>query len=252
MRTPILLAIPLSLATLFACHSNTRSSSPLWVFSYSSDPTSKWDSILSRASFIDLHTDHTYTQDFGHFDYGEWSLKRNELYLTNQKHKTYIFRVISMGPNLLSLYLGTDKIAFFQRMPSPSSRASKDPFSLDNNRWRFPPAHKENIDEIRQRLLNHYQFWEAYFKWGSDNDVNAIDVADIPTPMKIYGNGFGLKKYDSLSTRWKACFFDEEDCHNADTLIKGIFRRNKFKWPDTEDQGRLFVSGVQQVENFLR
>lgn len=251
MRTPVLFAILLSLAALPDCHQTTRSTSPLWIFSYSSDTASKWDSILSRASFIELQTDHSYTQDFGHFDYGEWSLKGNDLYLTNQQHKTHIFRVTAM-PNQLSFYLGKGKLAYFSRMPSPSSRASKNPFSLDNNRWRFPPTHKENIDEIRQRLLNHFQFWEAYFKWGSDNNVNAMDVADIPTPMKIYGNGFGLKKYDSLSARWKSCFFDEENCHNADTLIKGIFRRNKLKWPDTEDQGELFISGIQQVETFLR
>lgn len=70
--------------------------------------------------------------------------------------------------------------------------------------------------------------------------------------MKIYGNGFGLKRYDSLSVRWKACFFDEADCHTADTLIKGIFRRNKINWPDVDDQNQLFISGIQQVRQFLK
>jgi hypothetical protein len=100
--------------------------------------------------------------------------------------------------------------------------------------------------------LNHYQFWEAYFEWGSDNNIGAIDVTDIPTPMKVYGNGLGLKRYDDLSVRWRSCFFDEEDCHKADTLLKGLFRRNKIIWPNTDDQAKLFISGVQQAEGFLR
>ena len=70
--------------------------------------------------------------------------------------------------------------------------------------------------------------------------------------MKVYGNGFGLKRYDSLSTQWRSYFFNEEDCHNADTLIKGVFKRNKINWPDTDDQSKLFVSGIQQVEEFLK
>jgi hypothetical protein len=108
------------------------------------------------------------------------------------------------------------------------------------------------MDELRQRLLNHYQFWEAYFQWGSDNNIVALDVTDIPTPMKVYGNGLGLKKYDNLPVRWRACFFDEEDCHRADTLLKDLFRRNKINWPNTDDQGKLFISGIKQVEDFLR
>lgn len=222
------------------------------MFEYATEQPSKWDSILSRASFMELRDDHTYTQDFGHFDYGGWKIKGNDLYLTNQQHHTYIFRLAFFDTNRMNIALGQGKVAFFVRRPSPPSQPSKDPFSLENNRWRFPPAHKENIAGIRQRLLNHFQFWEAYFRWGTDNGIDAMDVTHIPTPMKIYGNGFGLKKYDSLSTRWKACFFDEEDCHCADTLIKGIFRRNTIQWPDTQDQGELFVSGIRQVEDFLR
>ncbi len=152
----------------------------------------------------------------------------------------------------MEIYLAKGKIAHFERQPRPPASASKDPFSLGNNQWRIRATHKEDIDEIRQRLRNHYHFWETYFQWGSDNDLGAIDVTDIPSPMKIYGNGFGLKRYDNLPAQWKSYFFDENDCHNADTLIKGVFKRNEIKWPDTDDEGRLFVSGVQQVEAFLK
>jgi hypothetical protein len=159
---------------------------------------------------------------------------------------------LAVGRKQIEIYLAKGKIAYFEKQPRPPDRPSKDPFSRDNNQWRIPATHKENIDEIRRRLRNHYQFWETYFQWGSDNNISGIDVTDIPSPMKVYGNGFGLKRYDSLSTQWRSYFFDTEDCRNADTLIKGVFKRNRIKWPDTDDQSKLFVSGVQQVETFLK
>jgi hypothetical protein len=254
LRTARYCGLIFLLAGLSACHFTftEKFSSPLWFYSYSSNTRSKWDTVLTRASFLELRPDGSYTQDFGRFDYGNWTLKGNDLYLTNQHHTTYIFRLLAVGEKEMEIYLAKGKIAYFEKQPRPSGRASKDPFSLENNQWRIRATHKENIDVIRQRLRNHYQFWETYFQWGSDNNIGAMDVTDIPTPMKIYGNGFGLKRYDSLPTQWRSYFFDEEDCRNADTLIKGLFRRNKIKWPDTDDEGKLFVSGVQQVEGFLK
>jgi polyphosphate kinase len=252
LRTALYCCLIFLLAALSACHLNEQFPSPLWFYRYSSNTPSKWDTVLNRGSFLELRPDGSYTQDFGHFDYGNWALKGQELYLTNQHHTTYIFRLLAIGGKQMEIYLAKGKIAYFEKQPRPSDRPSKDPFSRDNNQWRIPATHKENIDHIRQRLRNHYQFWETYFQWGSDNNISAIDVTDIPSPMKVYGNGFGLKRYDSLSTPWRSYFFDEEDCRNADTLIKGIFRRNKIKWPDTDDQSKLFVSGVQQVETFLK
>jgi hypothetical protein len=240
------------LSGLSACHLNEQFPSPLWFYRYSSNTPSKWDTVLNRGSFLELRPDGSYTQDFGHFDYGNWALKGQELYLTNQHHTTYIYRLLAVGRKQIEIYLAKGKIAYFEKQPRPPDRPSKDPFSRDNNQWRIPATHKENIDEIRRRLRNHYQFWETYFQWGSDNNISGIDVTDIPSPMKVYGNGFGLKRYDSLSTQWRSYFFDTEDCRNADTLIKGVFKRNRIKWPDTDDQSKLFVSGVQQVETFLK
>ena len=73
-----------------------------------------------------------------------------------------------------------------------------------------------------------------------------IDGASLPHIRKP------LRHYRDLSPRWKSCFFDSVDCHTADTLIKGAFRRNNIKWPGTDDQLENYISGILQVENFLR
>jgi hypothetical protein len=239
-------------ALLAACHMNEEFSSPLWFYRHSSDTPSKWDSILTRFSYLYLQPDGAYTQDFGQFDYGKWTLKKHELYLTNQHNVTYIYTLPFINSKEFDILLGKGKFAYFQKQPRPSADATKNPFSLTNNQWRIPASHKESIAEIRQRLLNHFQFWDTYFKWGDDNNVGVLDTRDIPSPLKVYGNGFGLKHYTDLPAQWRSCFYDTVDCHIADTLIKGAFRRNKINWLDTDDENKKFISGIEQIEGFLR
>ncbi len=235
-----------------ACHSNKPFSSPLWFYRYSSSTPSKWDTVLTRFSYLYLQSDGSYTQDFGRFEYGKWSFRDHELFLTNQHNTTYIYSIPKISENELAVYLSKGKLAYFEKQPRPSGDPANNPFSLDNNRWRIPATHKESIPEIRQRLLNHFHFWETYFTWDDDNNVGYLDVTDIPTPLKVYGNGFGLKHYDDLSPQWKSYFYDSVDCYNADTLVKGTFRRNKIKWPENDDENKLFIGGIRQVEDFLR
>jgi hypothetical protein len=247
-----LLIILLSIALLTACRSKRSFAPSLWFYRSYDVSATNWDSLISRFSYLHLKADSSFTQDFGQFNYGKWRLLNNDLYLTNQHNVTYVYHLPSIRENELGFFLGKDKVAWLQRQPKTSADADLDPFSLDNNRWRIPATHKETVAEIRQRLLNHLHFWETYFKWGAASDIGAMYVREIPTPLKIYGNGFGLKHYRDLSPRWKSCFFDSVDCHIADTLIKGAFKRNNIKWPDTDEQIDKFISGIQQVEGFLR
>lgn len=249
LRLPILI---LSLASLAACNRNEKFSSPLWFYQNSEDPTQHLDSLLTRISYLDLEPDGNYTMDLDRFDYGTWTLKGRELYLTNHRHTTYIYQVPVNGKNTLLIKLEKNGVALFHNKPRPSADSTRNPFSLANNRWRIRATHNETIEEIRQRLLNHLHFWEEYFKWDDDNNVGIMDVRDVPTPLKIYGNGFGLKHYRDLSPKWIDCFFDTVNCHSADTLIKGAFRRNKIDWPKSDDETKLFISGIQQVQAFLR
>jgi hypothetical protein len=240
------------LTALSGCHSHESLPSPLWFYYYSNGPHTKWDSLLNTGSFVELRPDGSYTQDFGRFEFGGWTYKEGQLYLTNQKHTTYIYHVNSVTRKQMQLVFGKDRTGHFKGNPQFSGSDSKDPFSIQNNQWRIPATHKESIPEIRHRLFNHFEFWEAYFNWAVDNDIETIDPTHFPTPLKIYGNGFGLKRYDSLSVRWKSCFFDEEDCHKADTLIKGVFRRNNINWLEYDNQYKTFISGFHQMKEHLR
>jgi hypothetical protein len=236
-----------------ACSPPAKPGSGLYFYMPVGDgDTTHTDSLLSRVSFLELRPDGSYTQDFGHFDYGSWMLKDNRLYLTNQRHRTYIYLVASKLPCELDLILDGGQRGHFHTRSMPSGTPEKDPFSTYNNQWRIPAQHKESDAEIKKRLFNHCQFWEAYLSWARDKGEDDIDVKDVPTPLMVYGNGFGLKHYGNLPAQWRSCFYDSVDCRKADTMIKRTFRRHDFVWPKTDDDLKKLISGTHQLQEWLK
>jgi hypothetical protein len=245
--------IGILLTGLCACSLADNPGAQLWLYTESNAPSGTIvDTAIGTGSFLDLRPDGSYTRSFGRFEYGTWILKDQRLYLTNQKHKTYIYRVSELKGKKLDLMLSSTKTGNFFGYGRPVSDPGIDPFSLDNNLWRVAPTHKESNAEIRKRMYDHCRFWEVYFKWAEKEVSGTVDVRSIPTPMKIYGNGFGLKHYADLPAAWKDCFFDEEDCRRADTLIKHTFRQHNIVWPQTDNDLEKFISGFQQLQQFLR
>ena len=240
------------LAGFIACYTPDKPGSGLYFFMPVSDGMEQTDTLLTIASFLELRPDGSFTQDFGSFNYGDWTLNNRRLYLTTQRHKTYVYRVTSLTKKELDVALDSGRVGHFHLHAMPSGRPQKDPFSTYNNQWRIPATHKESDAEIRRRLYNHCQFWEVYFTWVEDWNEGVVDVAAFPSPLKVYGNGFGLKHYDKLPAEWKSFFYDEEDCHKADTLIKHTFHRHNIDWPDTNDDFKKLISGFQQLQRFLR
>jgi len=253
MKIPLstLLLSAILLTGLSGCHFLENFQPHLWLYAPKGDTPAE-DSLLSSASFLELRPDGSYTRDFGRFEYGNWNLKDQQLYLTDQRHITYVYRLKNMDRKNMDLVMAKGEVASFNGFALPAHKEEEDPFSGYNNRWRIPATHKESDADIRRRLFEHCRFWEVYFSWAVNNHIEILDVRQMPTPIKIYGNGFGLRRYTELPTEWRSYFFDEEDCHKADSLIKHTFKRNKIIWPDTDDDNKKFVSGFQQLEKFLK
>ncbi len=249
LRYPLL--IVLLTAAAVGCMNPGKPGTGLYLYYPVADGKAEGDTLLTPASFLQLSADGSYTQDFGQFDFGSWMIQDKRLYLTNQRHRTYIYQIKKLTPQEMELTLDAGRTGHFSVHSRPSSRQEKDPFSKYNNQWRIPAAHPESDAEIRQRLFNHCQFWETYLTWARDHEHGIIDVKGTPSPLKIYGNGFGLKHYTDLPTEWKSFFYDSTDCHKADTMIKHTFRRHDFVWPKTDDDLKKLISGTQQLEQWL-
>lgn len=224
----------------------------IWFFTFGTGTPIGKDSLLNPASFLELRPDGSYTSDFGTFDYGTWLKKDRQLILTNHFHEktSYPLALTSSGEMQLTLTAGY--LASFESRPIPSMKQKEDPFSLFNNRWRIPATHKENDAEIRLRLFNHCQFWEAYFRWALNKGFSTVDVRSTPTPIKIYGNGFTLKPTEDLPAEWVSFFYDADDCQKASNIIKNIFQHKTIAWAHTDNKFKMFVSAFHQLQNFLR
>lgn len=233
------------------CACVQKSPANLWFYTHSLNNNNTEDTALTPASFLNLQRDGSYTRDFGLFDYGRWAIKENELVLTNQNNATNKIIVKYVGSKDLQLIRDKNVIANFEAQPTESTFIN-DPFSLANNRWRIRAKHKESEEEIKNRLINHCQFWASYFTWANENQLAVVDVRSTPTLIKIYGNGFSLKPYNELPAAWRAYFFDQEDCRIANNLLYEVLQYHDISWAHTDNKYKMFIGAFQQLKQYLR
>ncbi len=238
-----------SLILFISCQLKNTGVNKLWFYTYSSDVLNS-DSALNPTTFIDLESDGTYTTNLRAFNYGKWKFEDQWLQLTDHEKKTSLIKVSSVSEKQLQLLSDDKAVDYFESQPLSS--AKKNPFSLENNLWQIPPGKKESGAEIKSRLLNHLQFWEIYFTWALENDIQSIDVRSMPTLIKIYGNGFTLKPYSTLPAKWKSFFFDTVDCRKASDILEFILEKNDIAWPHTDNKYAAFISVFQQMQIKLR
>ncbi|MDP4261756.1 MAG: hypothetical protein Q8941_04435 [Bacteroidota bacterium] len=224
----------------------------LWFYMYSSGIHESEDTTLTPASFMDLQPDKTYTFDLGGFDYGHWEKKDSLLVLRSTKGFTVSFPIKHFFGNELSLQIGTGAILNFEGRPGRFSSPADNPFSLENNQWRVPATKKESEKELKTRLRNHCKFYEIYFRWALETGLSSIDVRSTPSLLKMYGNGFALKKFEELPALWRSYFYDEEDCRNASAIIKNIFDHKDIAWANTDNRFKMFISAFQQLQQFIK
>lgn len=223
----------------------------LWFFTHSSRTIDNENAEANPASFLYLHPDNTYTSDFNKFDHGHWNRNDSALLFINQQKITISFPIRRLSGNELQLVSAQGTILNFEQQPANFSSPGDNPFSIENNRWRIQAAKKETEQELRNRLRNHFRFYEVYFKWALDAKLNSIDVRSTPSLIKIYGNGFALKNFDELPASWRFYFFDEEDCRKANDMVKDIFEKGDIAWAQTDNKYKMFMSAFQQLEQTI-
>ena len=235
-----------------ACKSDAGPGGKIWFFTNHTGASEQHDTILTPANFIYLDKDGSYSSDLGGYDYGKWVYANNQLLFISHLHSKSALPVSYLTSN--EMQTGSAKGPFnnFEATTVAFTAASENPFSKDNNQWRIKAAGKETDAQLKNRLLNHFKFWEIYFTWALNDKVQYIDVRSTPTPIKIYGNGFGLKPYDQLPREWVQYFYDEEDCRKANEKIKYLFDNNAVAWPHTENKYKMFLSAFQQLQQKLQ
>jgi hypothetical protein len=215
---------------LAGCRSKRSTLGNLWFYTHTSGISSSNELGVSPASFLDLQPDGHYTRDFGTFDLGTWDKKENQLVLTSSNGNSFTFPIRQLKSNELQLESAKGTLINFEKQPANFKNADENPFSRDNNEWRIKAMHKESDAEIRSRLKNHFRFHEVYITWALESQFTSLDVRSTPSLIKIYGNGFAMKKIEDLPDAWRSYFFDAEDCRKANEIVTDIFKNQNISW----------------------
>lgn len=227
--------------------------SKLWFFSYTTGSgVSKYT--METYSFIYFHSDGTFTADIGKFMHGKWDISGGNINLRSDNGSVYTLTMKTLTMAQLQVAAPTVPAIVYTFIPQKTTlkTSTEDPFSQENNKWRFPAKHKESDAELRARLSNHCRFWQKYFDWGIKDNIQVLDVRSLPTPLKIYGNGFVLKSFDDLPDEWKAYFYDEEDCKKASAILEDIFNKKNINWGSLDNRYKMFSGAFQQMQDFLK
>ncbi|MEO8712476.1 MAG: hypothetical protein ABI405_10155 [Parafilimonas sp.] len=224
--------------------------SGVWFYTYSSSGISS-EFNLTPASFICLQPGNNYTLDFGKFEYGKWTTIGDTIILTASSGNTTAFIINSKIGKDLKLNTEPGVVCDFESQPYSFSKNDAAPFSLEDNKWRIHATHKETPAEIKMRLKEHCKFWKDYFTWALNNNIETVDVRSTPTPIKIYGNGFALKKFADLPAEWKSYFYDSTDCMMANKIIDDAFTHNDIAWAHTDNKYKMFIGAFEQLEQML-
>jgi len=248
MRCSLLYFLAISCWLLSGCSAPASPAGKVWFFTHSTGETT--DS-LTPANFIDLEKDGSFSADLGEFDHGKWVYNNGQLLMISHRQKKWTVPVAYLTDKELQAGPAKGPFNNFEAQAVSFTSSSENPFSAENNRWREKASGKESADAIKNRLLNHFKFWERYFTWALTYRVDYIDVRSTPTPIKIYGNGFALKPFEQLPKEWKNYFYDEADCRAANEKIKYMFDNNLVAWPHTDNKFKMFIGAFQQLQQHL-
>lgn len=244
----------LSVCVFSSCAPTEKKLSKVWFF-ISSETATKAEGAkgnlpddLSSLSFIDLQPDGTYTAYLSSFEYGRWLVNRkDQLVLENSRKKELILPIEKINEDELSVTL-RDKVYQFGGFPNNFVSADENPFSLTNNQWRIKAVHKETEEEIALRLQNHFRFWEQYFAWALKTEKEILNVRSLPSPLKLYSNGFAVIPLEEQSQKWTSNFYDSADSRIAFDKINNLLIKEDIDWPNTKNRFKLFVSAFQQLQ----
>lgn len=242
-----LILIPLSFNSCIQF--NVAKGSGVWFYTYtSSGIPSEYN--LTPASFICLQPDHNYILDFGKFEHGKWERAGDTIILQDVTGNMGGLLVTYSKGKSLGLSIEPGVVCDFESQPYSFSKEAAHPFSFENNTWRIRATRKETPVEIKQRVINHCRFWKAYFTWALDNDIAYIDVRSTPSPIKIYGNGFALERYDEASPVWQHYFYDSADYRLAYDILDDVFT-NKIAWAHSDSKYKKFIGAYEQLEQMV-
>lgn len=169
------------------------------------------------------------------FDIDEFSLNK----IVNLHEADDNYYGLLLNKSYCQFYLDIDRDHY--------SDLKDDPYSIENNKWRVKPFEQESDQQIKERVLNHLDFWQNLFADAQEFDRPYVSYNWFDSPLVVAVNGVQLEFYNEHKNEWDQNFFDSVDANKGYQMMRKCFSK-KLKFLDTENKYKRHEDVIKQLK----
>lgn len=169
------------------------------------------------------------------FDIDEFSLNK----IVNLHTADDNYYDLLLNKSYCQFYLDVDRDRY--------SDLKDDPYSIENNKWRVKPFEQETDKQIKERVLNHLDFWQNLFTDAQEKERTYIAYSWFDSPLVVAENGVKLEFYDEHKKEWDQNFYDSTDANKGYQMMRKCFSK-KLKFMETEDKYKRHEDVIKQLK----
>jgi hypothetical protein len=169
------------------------------------------------------------------FDIDEFSLNK----IVNLHAADNNYYDLLQNKSYCQFYLDVDRDRY--------SDLKDDPYSIENNKWRVKPFEQETDKQIKERVLNHLDFWQNLFADALEKEKTYVAYSWFDSPLVVAENGVKLEFYDEHKKEWDQNFYDSTDANKGYQMMRKCFSK-KLKFMQTDDKYKRHEDVIKQLK----
>lgn len=169
------------------------------------------------------------------FDIDEFSLNK----IVNLHAADNNYYDLLLNKSYCQFYLDVDRDRY--------SDLKDDPYSIENNKWRVKPFEQETDKQIKERVLNHLDFWQNLFADAQEKEKTYVAYSWFDSPLVVAENGVKLEFYDEHKREWDQNFYDSTDANKGYQMMRKCFSK-KLKFMETDDKYKRHEDVIKQLK----
>jgi hypothetical protein len=173
------------------------------------------------------------------YEFGTWKwLKEGERisFSPKEKSETYEINIELKEDSIYQIELKNSRsIKRFNRQEILFDDYKEEPFHLSNNEWRLKASHKENKQELTNRLSNYFKHMTYLLKAADKRDLQVISFEYSMGIIKIYNSGIGITEDEFIPYNWKTIFYDESQYKETRSIYVSYLKNNEISFPSSNN-----------------
>lgn len=207
------------------------------------------DPIFTSTSFMEFYPDGTYMFDLHHFEFGEYKLKNDSVYLIRNDGTEWQLgykkdNEYDLGHFKFSTVGNDSVLKSLTRLKSYKNKGSY-PYSKKNNKWRLKEEKDLSKNELIDKMQNYLDFLIKYIKWCNKEKI-PIKTKDLAGPIQLARNGMKVNDKGKFS-KW-CQILQENNCEESFKLLNEVFRTQKIRFKQFKDPSKNYTDAVKQVK----